>query len=214
MWAVSRQAGIERADLLSPRVRSMTGSRRRCGGVRMTRRARFYVACRKRRSVAASGADRAGAQCARDHASPACFDAVIETELSDTDGGCGKAGVDRAAAARPTDCVSLTIEQPGTKAGQHSALGDVNLYSDLDGGDAVALLIGQLGSTDTRSAEAAERRCGSTGVDATRANRVTFAVAGGGRKDRQGQCASANSGSAWHIGRAVVGDGRKRIRPR
>lgn len=57
----------------------------------------------------------------------------------------------------PTSCVSLTIENAGTRDGQWSALGDVSLFTDLDGGDALAVLLGQLVSTDMRNAEAAER---------------------------------------------------------
>jgi hypothetical protein len=56
-----------------------------------------------------------------------------------------------------TSCVSLTIEQSGTRDGQFSALGDVSVYSDLDGGDAQAVLVGLLGSGDMRKAELGER---------------------------------------------------------
>lgn len=54
-------------------------------------------------------------------------------------------------------CVSLSIEQSGTRDGEYSAIGEVSVFSDLDGGDAQAVLVGQLGSTDMRVAEAAER---------------------------------------------------------
>ncbi len=59
--------------------------------------------------------------------------------------------------AVPTDCVSITIENPGTKEGQSSAIAEITLYSDLEGGDAVAGLFAQLVSSELRSAEAAER---------------------------------------------------------
>ncbi len=57
----------------------------------------------------------------------------------------------------PTSCVSLTIEQSGTRDGQLSAIGDVSVYGDLDGGDAQAVLVGLLGSGDMRKAELGER---------------------------------------------------------
>jgi hypothetical protein len=56
-----------------------------------------------------------------------------------------------------TSCVSLTVENGGTREGQWSALGEVNLFSDLDGGDAVTVLTAQLGAAEMRTAEAAER---------------------------------------------------------
>ncbi len=56
-----------------------------------------------------------------------------------------------------TDCLSITIENPATKEGQSSAIGDISLYSDLEGANVVAVLVGQLVSTDVRTAEAAER---------------------------------------------------------
>lgn len=57
----------------------------------------------------------------------------------------------------PTSCVSLTIEDGGTRDGQWSALSEVSLFSDLDGGNALGQLVAQLGSSEMRVAEAAER---------------------------------------------------------
>ena len=158
IWAVSRQAGIERADLLSPprevddgQPQTVWRGPHDATGTFFTWRAES--AGRSLRAVRIVPAPSA--------------QGIMPAQLVLTLSSKQSFRIPTAGVAKPvwivlpqpvpTDCVSLTIEQPGTKAGQHSALGDVNLYSDLDGGDAVALLIGQLGSTDTRSAEAAER---------------------------------------------------------
>lgn len=156
--ATNRQAGIERADLLTaPRElddgqpqtawRGLHDAR----GTFFTWRAEF--AGRSLRAVRISP--------------PLAVQGNLPTQLILTVSPQQSFRISTAGLARPfwvvlpqpvsTSCVSLTVENGGTREGQWSALGEVNLFSDLDGGDAVTVLTTQLGAAEMRTAEAAER---------------------------------------------------------
>ncbi len=156
--AVSRQVGINRADLLTPPRELEDGQAQTAWRGAHDARGTFFT----------WKAELAGRSLTALRITPATVaSGVLPTQMILTTSGQESWRVSLLGGSRPlwvmlpkpvpTSCVSLTIEHPGTRDGQWSALGDVSLFSDLDGGDALAVLLGQLGSTDMRSAEAAER---------------------------------------------------------
>lgn len=156
--ATSRQAGIERADLLTaPRelddgqVGTVWRGPHDARGTFFTWRAES--AGRSLRAV------RVIPGTATQGIMPATLVLTVSTQQSYriSTAGANKPVWIVLPRAAATDCVSLTIENPATKEGQSSALAEVSLFSDLDGRDALAALVGQLSTADMRGAEAAER---------------------------------------------------------
>ena len=156
--AVSRQVGINRADLLTPPRELEDGKAQTAWRGAHDSRGTFFT----------WKAELAGRSLTALRITPATTSAgVLPTQIVLTTSTKESWRVSLTGGGRPlwvvlpqpvpTSCVSLTIENPGTRDGQWSALGDVSLFTDLDGGDALAVLLGQLGSTDMRNAEAAER---------------------------------------------------------
>ncbi len=156
--AVSRQVGINRADLLTPPRELEDGQAQTAWRGAHDSRGTFFT----------WKAELAGRSLTALRITPAMTSAgVLPTQIVLTTSTKESWRVSLTGGGRPlwvvlpqpvpTSCVSLTIENPGTRDGQWSALGDVSLFTDLDGGDALAVLLGQLGSTDMRNAEAAER---------------------------------------------------------